>query len=346
VAGTVPEQWIWVGRGSDWGGHTITKVDIAALLALIAALISGVGDVVRQRSAQEVTDEEVGHVELLRMSLSDAKWWLGAVAAVASAALQAVALALGSVVLVQALQVTALLFALPVYAYLTKQALTRREWAWAVVLAGAVAVFVTVGDPDAGYQRASLATWAVVAVVIGPAMVLCVLAARIWSGSVAAVLLAVVSASAWALFAVLTKGIVDVLDGGLLALLRSPDLYAWLLVAAIGTVFQQSAFRAGALTASLPTMTVAEPVVASLLGVTVLGESFGADGPQLLVLVASVAVVLVATAALARGEAATMAAAEEAAAEPVLSEVFSEEDVSTVRLPRERFVLVPLPADA
>jgi drug/metabolite transporter (DMT)-like permease len=342
VAGTVPEQWVWAGRGFDWGGHTITKVDIAALLALIAALISGVGDVVRQRSAQEVTDEEVGHVELLRMSLSDAKWWLGAVAAVASAALQAVALALGSVVLVQALQVTALLFALPVYAYLTKQALTRREWVWAVVLAGAVAVFVTVGDPDAGYQRASPATWAVVAVVIGPAMVLCVLAARIWSGSVAAVLLAVVSASAWALFAVLTKGIVDVLDGGLLALLRSPELYAWLLVAAIGTVFQQSAFRAGALTASLPTMTVAEPVVASLLGVTVLGESFGADGTQVLVLVASVAVVLVATAALARGEAATMAAAEEAAAEPV----FSAEDVSTVRLPRERFLLVPLPADA
>jgi hypothetical protein len=38
----------------------IAKVDIAALLALIAALISGVGDVVRQRSAQEITDEQVG----------------------------------------------------------------------------------------------------------------------------------------------------------------------------------------------------------------------------------------------------------------------------------------------
>ena len=128
----------------------IAKVDIAALLALIAALISGVGDVVRQRSAQEITDEQVGHVELLRMSLRDMKWWLGGGAAVVSAALQAVALALGSVVLVQALQVTALLFALPVYAWLTKQGLTRREWGWAVLLAGAVAVFVMVGDPAAG----------------------------------------------------------------------------------------------------------------------------------------------------------------------------------------------------
>ena len=283
-------------------------MDLAALLALVAALISGVGDVVRQRSAQEITDEEVGHVELLCISLRDTRWWLGGMAAVVSAALQAVALGLGSVVLVQALQVTALLFALPVYAWLTKNGLTRRQWGWAILLAAAVAVFVAVGEPTAGYQRASLQSWAVVAVVIGPAIVFCVLGARIWSGPVAAVLLALVSAASWALFAVLTKGIVDVLDGGPWALLRTPELYFWLLVAALGAVFQQSSFRASALTASLPTMTVAEPLVASLLGVTVLGESLGADGLQIVTLVAAVAVVVVATTALARGGAATMAA--------------------------------------
>jgi drug/metabolite transporter (DMT)-like permease len=293
------------------GEITIANVDIAALLALVAALISGVGDVIRQRSAQEITDEEVGHVELLRMSLRDVRWWLGGGAAVASAALQAVALGLGSVVLVQALQVTALLFALPVYVWMTKQGLTRRQWGWAILLAVAVAAFVAVGEPVAGYQRASLQTWAVVAVVIGPAMIFCVLGARIWSGPVAAILLAVVSASSWALFAVFTKAIVDVVGGGIGALLRTPELYGWLLVAVLGTVFQQSSFRASSLTASLPTMTVTEPVVASLLGVTVLGETLGANGPQLIALAASVAVVIVATTALARGEAASMAAGDE-----------------------------------
>ncbi len=297
--------------GPHVGGEgVIAKVDIAALLALVAALMSGVGDVIRQRSAQEITDEQVGHVELFRMSLRDARWWWGGAAAVASFALQAVALGLGSVVLVQALQVTALLFALPVYAWLTKHALTRREWMWALLLAGAVAVFVAVGEPAAGYQRASLHSWAVVAIVIGPAMVFCVLGARIWSGAPAAVLLAVVSASSWALFAVLTKAIVEVLSNGpqqgFGALLRTPELYAWVLVAALGTVFQQSSFRASALTASLPTMTVAEPLVASVLGVTVLGETLDADGPEMIVLVAAVAAVVVATTALARGEAASM----------------------------------------
>ena len=288
----------------------IAKVDIAALLALIAALMSGVGDVIRQRSAQEITDEQVGHLELLRMSLRDVRWWLGGLAAVGSFTLQAVALSLGSVVLVQALQVTALLFALPVYAWLTKHRLSRREWIWAVLLASAVAVFVTVGEPAAGYQRASLDSWAVVAMVIGPAMAFCVLGARIWSGPLAAVLLALVSASSWALFAVLTKAVVDVLPDGPGALLRAPELYGWLFVAVLGTIFQQSAFRASALTASLPTMTVAEPLVASVLGVTVLGETLGATGPAVFVLVAAVVVILVATTALARGEAASMNASD------------------------------------
>ncbi len=289
-------------------GSPITKVDIAALLAVVAALISGVGDVVRQRSAQEITNERVGHFELFRLSLRDIRWWWGGLAAAASFALQAVALVLGSVVLVQALQVTALLFALPTNARLTGHPVTRREWLWAVLLAGAVAVFVIVGDPAAGYQRGALMAWFIVAVVLGPALVVCVLGARVCSGPLAAVLLAVVSASSWALFAVLTKGVVEVFRDGPGAVLRAPELYAWIFAALVGTVFQQSAFRASTLTASLPAMTVAEPVVASVLGVTVLGETLDTPGPQVFILVAAVIAVVIATTALARGEAATMTA--------------------------------------
>jgi drug/metabolite transporter (DMT)-like permease len=275
---------------------------------VVAALISGVGDVIRQRSAQEITNERVGHFELFRLSLRDIRWWWGGLAAAASFALQAVALVLGSVVLVQALQVTALLFALPTNARLTGHPVRRREWLWALLLAGAVAVFVIVGDPAAGYQRGSLTAWLIVAVVLGPALALCVLGARVCSGPVAAVLLAVVSASSWALFAVLTKGVVEVFRDGPGAVLRAPELYAWIFAALVGTVFQQSAFRASTLTASLPAMTVAEPVVASVLGVTVLGETLDTPGPQMFILVAAVVAVVVATTALARGEAATMVA--------------------------------------
>jgi hypothetical protein len=282
------------------------KADIAILLALGAALVSALGSVIRQRSAHEVVDRPVGAWELFLLSLRDSRWWLGGAAAVGNYALQAAALSLGSVMLVTALQVTVLLFALPINARITHQRATAWEWFWAALLAGAVAIIVAVGNPAADQQRAPLKTWAVVILVMGPALVLCVLGARIWSGAVAAVLLAVVAGSALALFAVLTKGVVEAGEGGVGALLLAPELYAWLGVALLGMVFQQASFRAGALTASLPTMTLAKPVIGWILAITVLSEDLRVDGVQIVVLVAGVIVMIVSTVALARGEATTM----------------------------------------
>lgn len=140
-------------------------------------------------------------------------------------------------------------------------------------------------------------------VVLGPALIAYVVGARIWGGRLAAVLLSLVSGSLWGLFAVLTKGVVGELGNGIGDLLRTPELYAWALVALAGTTWQQSAFRAGALTASLPTMTVTEPVVGAVLGIVVLGETLQTGEYRLFALVAAFLVVVAATAALARSEA-------------------------------------------
>ncbi len=281
----------------------MAKADIAALLALGAALFIAIGDVVHQRTAHEVTSEPVGHIELFTRLLRDGRWWLGSLVAAVGFALQAAALALGSVLLVQALIVCSLLFALPMSAKLAHRRVTRWEWMWAVVLAASVAVIVTVGNPQAGHARAPLETWTAVVAVMGPALVLCVIGARIWSGPASAVLLALVSGSLWGVFAVLTKGVVDRLDDGILALLRTPELYVWALVAIAGTAWQQSAFRAGTMTASLPAMTVTEPVVGSVLGIVVLGETLKTDGAGRFVLGLAIVAIVVATIALARGEA-------------------------------------------
>jgi hypothetical protein len=287
----------------------MAKAEVAAvLLALGAALVSAVGSVIRQRSAHEIVDEPVGAWELFLLSVRDTRWWWGAAAAVANYVLQAAALSLGSVMLVTALQVTVLLFALPINARITHHRVTPWEWIWAALLAISVAVILGVGNPASDQQRAPLETWLVVALVMGPALVLCVVGARIWSGAVAAVLLAVVAGSSLALFAVLTKGVIEAAHGGLGAVLRAPELYAWLAVALAGMVFQQASFRAGALTASLPTMTLAKPVIGWVLAITVLSEDLRVGDETVFVLVVAVSVMIVSTVALAKGEAAGMEA--------------------------------------
>jgi drug/metabolite transporter (DMT)-like permease len=291
----------------------VDKADIAALLALGAAFFIAVGDVVHQRSAHDVTDEPVSHLGLFTRLLRDRQWWLGSFVAGAGFALQAAALGFGSVLLVQAIMVTALLFALPIHAWMTHRRVTRFQWMWAGLLAASVAVIVTVGNPTAGHARGSFETWMLVLAVLGPALVACVIGARIFSGPISAVLLAIVSGALWGLFAVLTKGVVDRLGDGVLAMLKTPELYAWVGVAIAGTAWQQSSFRAGSLTASLPTMTVTEPVVGSVLGVVVLGEALRPGDAGWATLIVAVAVMVAATAALARGEAAKKEGADEPA---------------------------------
>ncbi len=135
----------------------MASVEFATILALGAALLAGIGYVTLQRSARQVTAEEyVGHFTLFHLSLRHALWWLGSLAAVASFTLQAIALTMGSVVLVRSLQATALLFALLIDARLTHHRCTPREWMWAVLLAGAVAVIDHVERPAAGTTRAPL----------------------------------------------------------------------------------------------------------------------------------------------------------------------------------------------
>lgn len=297
------------------------KADIAALLALGAAFFIAVGDVMHQRTAHEVTDDEVGHVELFRRLLGDRVWWLGSLVAAVGFGLQAAALGFGSVLLVQALLVTSLLFALPINARLGRHRVSKFEWAWAVLLAAAVVVIVTVGNPTEGQSRASFETWLVVVAVLGPAMVACVIGARVFSGPISAVLLAMVSGALWGVFAVLVKAVVDRVDfgswDGLLVLIRTPELYAVALVAIAGTAWQQSSFRAGALTASLPTMTVTEPVVGSVLGVVILGETLQPGNAGDVTLIVAFIVMIVATVALARGEASQVDRGQAGAPEPV-----------------------------
>jgi drug/metabolite transporter (DMT)-like permease len=292
------------------------KSDIATLLALGAALFIAVGDVIQQRSAHDVTDERVGHVALFLRLLRDKQWWLGSLVAAGGFGLQAAALGFGSVLLVQALLVTSLLFALPLSARFAGRRITRSQWMWAVLLAAAVAVIVTVGDPSHGQSRAGLQMWIWVLATLGPLLVLCLVGARVFSGGqersdpgngtgkpVAAVLLGLVAGSLWGLFAVLTKGVVDQLDRGIPAVLRLPELYPWAVVAVAATAVQQSAFRAGSMAASLPAVTISEPLVGSVLGVAILGEMLRPGRNGWVGLGIAVAVMVVATVELARGEA-------------------------------------------
>lgn len=281
----------------------MTKTDIAVLLALASALCVAMGDVLQQRAAHCLEDRSVGHVALFASLLRNRRWWWGALLLAGSVALQAAALGQGSVLLVQALLMFSLLFALPINARLFHRRVTGAEWMWAGLLTAAVTVIVVVGNPQAGHASAPLGTWAAVAVTLGPLLVACVVAGRIFGGAAAAALFALVSGSLWGVFAVLAKQVVARLGDGGWAVIRTPELYAAILVVVGGVLWSQAAFRAGPLTASMPTLEVSQPVVGAGLGVVVLDETLDAGRAGMVALAVAVLVVAVSIVQLARVEA-------------------------------------------
>jgi drug/metabolite transporter (DMT)-like permease len=281
----------------------VSHTFLAVLFAIGAAVCIAIGTVVRQRTAAVVPDDSIGALGPITTLVHSPIWWLGTIVGMVGYALQAAALGLGSLLLVQPLLVLSLLFALPLGARFSGRTISAREWLWAAALTTSVAVLIIVGDPRPGQPRAETHHWVMITLIGLPFVALCLFGAHRRTGSARALLLGIAGGSLFGVAAVLTKGVVHLVTLGPSAVLTSFEFYALVAVAAVATSVQQSAFQAGDLQASLPATTIMEPVIASLLGFVVLGEYLDADRKVAAVLALAVVAMIAATVALARNAA-------------------------------------------
>lgn len=276
---------------------------LAVFFALLAAVFAAVGIVVRQRATLDVPAEKGVSTVMLMTLVRRPLWWAGTGAAVAGYVFQALALGYGSLLLVQPILISALLFALPLSARLAGRRVTRGEWLWALVLTSALTVFVALARASAGdYDIPVILTVLVVAACVGAVLVCVVLAVRTadWRR---AVLFAAGVGVLFGVVAVLTKIVMHMLtEGRFVTALTTPALYLMLILGVVATLLQQSAFHAGSLQTSVPTMLVLEPVVAVVLGAIVLGEHMSITGWEPIALSAAAVAMVAATVALGRGE--------------------------------------------
>ena len=276
---------------------------VAVVAALAGAVFTAIGIVVRQRATMDVPAEHGLSPVMLNTLLRRPRWWAGTAAAVCGYVFYAIALANGSLLLVAPLLVAALLFALPMSAWLSHRRVSRAEWTWASLLTMALAVFVSLAKTRPGdYEGAE---WPAVLVAAGCLLAVAagvVVAVRL-SGWRRAILLALGVGALFGVVAVLTKIEMQILtEDGVARLLSSPVTYTLIAVAVAATLLQQSAFHAGSLKASVPAMLVLEPLVAVLLGQVILGEHLTVSTRSAIALGIATAAMAVATIALGRDE--------------------------------------------
>ena len=149
---------------------------MAALLALLAAVLFALSAALQQRGQLTLARRgravkgPVGLVRLLAIPV----WLVGTLVLIGGYVTQGAALDRSTLVVVQPLLVTTIVWALPLGYWLTAQHVALRQVLGAGVVVIGFALFVLVGDPNAGVDNAStrgfvlaiLATIAVVAVLL------------------------------------------------------------------------------------------------------------------------------------------------------------------------------------
>jgi drug/metabolite transporter (DMT)-like permease len=289
---------------------------MVVLAALASSLLYAVASVLQHRSAVAAKGKplRIGFV----VELAGRPLWLAGMGADAAGyGLQFYALSHGSLVLVQPLLVSGVLFALPLNRALIQRRLTALEWAGAGAVVAGLSLFLVIANPSSGGHAVTAFGWAMVGVAAGiPVVILVGVAARLPLGVLRAVLLACATGIDYGVAAALTKTTASLLNGGLVHTLSSWEPYALVACGLVGLVLGQSAFHAGPLQASLPALTVVDPVVSIMIGALAFGEPLNSSGVSPALEVLGLVVMTLGVTALCRSPAVTGEVGREAGRDP------------------------------
>ncbi len=243
---------------------------LSVLLAVLAAASNALASVLQRKANRD--EAEVGSsgwrslAHLLRRPL-----WLGGLSGVlVSFALQASALSLGALSLVQPVLSMELPLTLVLASRVFQRPLARRDWVAIFAMSGGLALLLLGLQPHGGDPaRPSGTAWLLGAGTAGLLLLLLVVLAFASKGSSRAALLGMASGVSFALTAVfMSAG----LAAGLPEAFTHWQTYLLALTGLVAMLLLQVALRTGSLVAVQPGVTLADPVVAILLGVLLFSE--------------------------------------------------------------------------
>jgi drug/metabolite transporter (DMT)-like permease len=275
----------------------------AVIAALTASLMYAFASVLQQRGASEQPADQSLKLGLLLRLIRHPRWVLGLVCDVVGFVFQMIALGHGPLVVVQPLLVCGLLFALPLGFAWSGRRLSRTDWVGAVLVCCGLAGFLTIANPSNGTSNAS---WQVWTLLLGLAAVVALALIALGSGRddrTRAIFLSGAAGVIYGSAAALAKTTSHLLSSGVLHAAAHWQPYALVVFGVAGMLIGQSAFQAGALDVSLPTMTVSDPVVSIMIGVLAFGETISSGGGAILLEVLGLAAMTVGVFLLARREA-------------------------------------------
>lgn len=256
---------------------------IVIVLALVAAFLYALSEYLQQRAAwrharpvdldpadrsARLRAEAGAAGRALSRMARDRVWFAGWALGTLAFFVQAAALSLGSVSVVQSLQVTTLIFTLPLSAIGQPVRPRARDWLGAGTIAVGLAVFLAVRGVEPGAEEAHRGRLALLLLALLGGVVLLAAAGALRTGPIRATLLASaagMSLAATASTVKLTSD--DLVTHGVAYTAQTWPGYALAAGTALGVVLQQIAFTSGRLPVAATALVIANPLVGTVLAV-------------------------------------------------------------------------------
>ncbi|MEI8080720.1 MAG: DMT family transporter [Actinomycetes bacterium] len=277
---------------------------LAVVLVLIAAAVEALSNVLQHKAANS-SKREPGHSEagaVLR-TLKKPLFLLGFALMIVGYGFHVASLGFGVLAVIQVIFVTQLVFVLPFSKMISKTHISRSDWAGAAVVTLGIAAFVAVAQPTAGDSSAAGMRWLVAIGAVSLACLIVVVLGYRMHGATRAALIGVSGGLINGLVAPLTKGTIQSASNGVGALFTSWFIWVTLIAALLGVLFPLMAFRAGPITASFPAVMSLNPIVATILGVYLFGETLATSTLGIVLMVLSGIVIFVGIVWLSRSKA-------------------------------------------
>jgi drug/metabolite transporter (DMT)-like permease len=259
------------------------------LVTLGAASCFGYSAALQYQGVREVARHTPLDPRLFGQLIRRPRWVAAWIPDAAGTSLQAWALALGALALVEPVLVSGLFLAVLLEAVLSRRTPGRRDLFAVSLSAVGLAVFLVFANPRGGVAEPTPIAWAAAALVAVAVVAGCLLMARPARPALRGVLLGIATGVLYGLVASLLKVSTARLELGLRALLTDWPVYALAVVGISGYLLNQNAFQSGPLAAPMTALTLTDPVFSVVIAVTAFHEQLSVSGFRLPVEIAAVA---------------------------------------------------------
>jgi uncharacterized membrane protein len=249
------------------------------VLAVAAALSNALCSVFQRMGVEDAPEDTTMRLSLLAHAIRRGIWLLGFCFMICAFLLQAFALHIGRLSVVQPILTMELLFLVAILGTYFRFSISVREWIGAGAIAFGLSGFLFFAAPGGGDQVPTNLGWVVVGGSATAVIAIAVVATRWGPRWWQAAMFGSAAAVSYAFTAALIKVVSDYAANDWVTMFEHWQTYGVVVFGLLGLFLTQNAFHAGPLAASQSTLVLVDPLVSICIGIALFGDSLRTSGP-------------------------------------------------------------------